>query len=583
MKFDKKTLDALKAKGLINDHTHATIMALGDKVPHMSEGGKVPAALDPDYQPPQDVVDQAIMQKIDASEPQAAAADSAPAQAPQDWTSKISHVMNSAAEPFAQPIYGAITGDKRPGSFLEHMDATMAPSNQPQLAGPGSAPAAPSGPIQPAVASGGAPQAGNIKLASDGQLQNRSMQNPLASQFGSDIPMMGDVYKGTTAAYDQAGEGMSTVAGAQQKAALEDAHTLSDMKTQLQQKEAVRAVAEDRRQDLMIKAEDSFKDGIEKFNKLQVDPNNFKKNFYANASTGQKLLAGIGLILGGFGSGGNQAVKVLEGAIDRDISAQKANIDKAGVGLNAQKSLLGEMRMRFGDERMSEIAARRAMMEQAELQLKQTAAKYKSPEIAGALQQGLAGIELKKNEYKQAMASRIFELSQISQATGGGGTGGAMGISNPAYLDKEIQKKMAKMPDGTWRMAGSEEGAKEINKIAINGTEIKHTIDRLRQLQKDAGRSIPWTDASAEAKALNSRLMFQNQQLEGINRLSEPDIHLLQQQMADPTAFRQDRTTKLLNQFDDHINNKLDTIYRQHLIGGAPRRLDIKEPVKNGR
>lgn len=59
----------------------------------------------------------------------------------------------------------------------------------------------------------------------------------------------------------------------------------------------------------------------------KIDPN----RVWNNMSTGNKILATIGIILGGAGggaSGRNMALDVLDGAIDRDIKAQQANIDK---------------------------------------------------------------------------------------------------------------------------------------------------------------------------------------------------------------------------------------------------------------
>lgn len=59
----------------------------------------------------------------------------------------------------------------------------------------------------------------------------------------------------------------------------------------------------------------------------KVDPN----RVWNNMSTGNKVLATIGIILGGAGggaSGRNMALDVLNNTIDRDIKAQQANIDK---------------------------------------------------------------------------------------------------------------------------------------------------------------------------------------------------------------------------------------------------------------
>lgn len=83
----------------------------------------------------------------------------------------------------------------------------------------------------------------------------------------------------------------------------------------------------------------------------KIDPN----HFWHEAGTGGKVAAGIGMLLSGFGVGkmaaahmsaGNAAMKVIQDGIDRDIDAQKANLE-------TKKSLLQDNYRRTGDLRLA--------------------------------------------------------------------------------------------------------------------------------------------------------------------------------------------------------------------------------------
>lgn len=116
----------------------------------------------------------------------------------------------------------------------------------------------------------------------------------------------------------------------------------------LHEQQAKQLLDHDRETQQMVAADRARQDGI--FNDIansKVDPN----HFWQEKSTGSKLLAGIGMIFSGMGSGlaggPNLAHQVIQRAIDRDIDAQKANIGK-------KQNLLAYYQRQTGDD----IAAR---------------------------------------------------------------------------------------------------------------------------------------------------------------------------------------------------------------------------------
>jgi hypothetical protein len=152
--------------------------------------------------------------------------------------------------------------------------------------------------------------------------------------------------------------------------------------------------------------------------------------WWNSRSTGQKVMAGIGMILGGIGGGmtgsnKNAAMDVINKAIDDDINAQKGERDKLSKVAGIHQNLMDVMRSKFSDERQAEAAARATALERVQMQVQQLAAKYKAPEIQ-AQAKALGGeLESQRNatmmqfeqasKLKQLQAQQLGNMDQITQ------------------------------------------------------------------------------------------------------------------------------------------------------------------------
>lgn len=160
----------------------------------------------------------------------------------------------------------------------------------------------------------------------------------------------------------------------------------------------------------------------------EVDPG----KYWADRNVGSKILAGIGMILGGFDpSGQNRAVELVQRAIDRDIDAQKANIQtriaKGREAISSRQNLMGMMRQRFGDDLSAELAARQVMNEQFKTQLEQVARVHAGDEKAEAAAQAMARIDqsiaanaaqLRERQQELSMRREALELDKIKTFAG---------------------------------------------------------------------------------------------------------------------------------------------------------------------
>jgi hypothetical protein len=171
-------------------------------------------------------------------------------------------------------------------------------------------------------------------------------------------------------------------------------------------------------QDIGAKYELDKKDLREKIDSVnqsilkgEIDPN----RYLGGMSTAGKITTAIGLILGGIGAGmtgkENLAFKMLENAIDRDVDAQKQE-------LNKKNNLLTAYYKMYGDLEQAEHATKAQLMSMASLQSHAFAAKSKS---VNAQQQNAVlqqQIEAKKIEREDqfAKARTLKEMeARVSQ------------------------------------------------------------------------------------------------------------------------------------------------------------------------
>ena len=106
----------------------------------------------------------------------------------------------------------------------------------------------------------------------------------------------------------------------------------------------------------------------------KIDPS----HYWADRGTGGRITASIGLLLSGLGSGlgggPNMAMQVIQKNIDRDIDAQKANLE-------TKKSLLADTYRETGDLRLATQMAQHTLMNVALAKLNTIAAKSSSAAV----------------------------------------------------------------------------------------------------------------------------------------------------------------------------------------------------------
>ncbi len=171
----------------------------------------------------------------------------------------------------------------------------------------------------------------------------------------------------------------------------------------------------------------SFQQDVQKGH---IDP----KAYMNSKSTGQKVMQGIGLILGGMGAGlthqPNDALKMLNAQIDRDISAQRDNLAN-------KQSLLAANMNRFKNLRDATDMTRLMMNDITKDQIQSAAAKSQDPMVKARAQQ-LSG-------QLDAQMAPVFQQLSMRQALQSGREGGHVSDQDPSsyvpYVVPEPQQK----------------------------------------------------------------------------------------------------------------------------------------------
>ena len=286
----------------------------------------------------------------------------------------------------------------------------------------------------------------------------------------------------------------------------------------------------------------------------KIDPN----HYWATRSTGDKILATIGLFLGGVGGmgHGNVALDMINHSVDRDIEAQKANM--------GQKNNLFRMNMeKFHDQQQALLATKAQMLTLTAAKLENAAA------IAGTPQAEARKMQLQAQLAQQSTTNH-YQLAQLvakDQLASGAG-----GQINPELLAKEDRDRIVNLPNGQQKLARSAADAEKASELIKTVQPLNSMLDEISKLGPSAmlPKGIPGS-TRARAEALYGSVVPAYLKSEGFNRMNPEMKDMVEQSVGNADTFaglfgRQER----LRVTKDLLNKKLQEGLQQHLEGYRP-------------
>jgi hypothetical protein len=287
------------------------------------------------------------------------------------------------------------------------------------------------------------------------------------------------------------------------------------------------------------------------YREKDINPN----QVYENMKTGNRILAGISLVLGGLAgglnkTGGNVAMDVINNAISRDIDAQKANMDK-------RKNLLAMNYEKTRDMRQAQMLTESQLLSAAKIQTEMAGAKAMGPMADAAKLQTLGAIDGRQMQLQRELA----KMKAIQSLT----TGSPQQVS-PEILDEGMRERLVRLPNGQQRLAYDKEGARGIREQLGTVQPLMNKLDELDALGKAA--LVPGSAAANKADAIRATLIPLVNENAGLKRLSAEDIDNIKKMISDPTSFRQMAGgSERSNVLRGLINDKLQSSFENQLEG----------------
>jgi hypothetical protein len=238
---------------------------------------------------------------------------------------------------------------------------------------------------------------------------------------------------------------------------------------------------------------------------FKIDPN----KMWSNMSTGNKVLAGLSIFLGGFDpSGQNKALGIIQNSIDRDIDAQKASYMKLRDKKQEMNSLYGRMMDKFKDEKIALDMTKAGHYQALGMKVEAMAAQAKVPQVQAQYLQQAAVFKQKAAEMGADAYNKFLSAQQkgASQYVPGFGT---------APTEKEAQDLRAKV-------AAADSARQE--------------IANLESLSKLGTKFSPEDAAKAQMSA-NLLKAALRKEIVGEGAVSEGEYKILDSVIADPSKF----------------------------------------------
>lgn len=335
------------------------------------------------------------------------------------------------------------------------------------------------------------------------------------------------------------------------------------------------------------------------------------EHFWAEKSTFQKVVAGLGMVLSGIGSGltgqPNMAAAFIQKAIERDIEAQKANLGKKESALSYGMKLYGNhvMAADYARSMLTNTLAAQVGMEGArsgDLRARAQAEMTKSQLAQQALGPQLQIAQIRHQDammrYQMEFQRRLFEMA------GGGGQQQGNYIpssAHPPMLTEFSPKGIAdRNKDDNERrvnLPSVERGAYTHAQTPKDAEEVKATLGSLDNMEKQLGTlsdtatdhsvmvQLPYTQAHAKYETFRSSMLTEMNKLQGLNRLNDDEFKSYNNAIPSEHEWITGAGQAKADSMKQLIENKRQEEYQQKLglHQRAPQKPKRFEPIAGAR
>lgn len=283
----------------------------------------------------------------------------------------------------------------------------------------------------------------------------------------------------------------------------------------------------------------------------KIDPDNYWKDMSGNTDVGKKVTAAIAIALGGFGAGlqgggaRNTALDIIDKAIDRDIAAQKANMDNQRAGLKTEADFQDTYYSRgmqaYKDEESAILSAKIMSTEKTINQVEAMRNKLGNKEAGVKMQAMITDLRMKQAAQEQklmATASSAKVISQISEAIDKGQN---IPIEVMAQLPPNVQQMVKYEKQVTIPGIGkarSPEAASKVSEMVGGIKEIEQNMLRIMEIKRKypVAQKFPGS-VRTTLEAIGKRNIIAYKSMGAMGALDVGVITIGKSAIGDPTAY----------------------------------------------
>lgn len=300
----------------------------------------------------------------------------------------------------------------------------------------------------------------------------------------------------------------------------------------------------DKHDSLVKQQKQELGDFLTAYQTQAIDPN----RVWNKADTGSKILAGIGVLLSGIGSGlsgqQNLAIQAIEKSIDRDIAAQKGDNSSK---MNLYKLMLNK----FRDQNQAEIMTKAYSLGILQANLQAEAQRSQIPIIQQQAQL--------QSKILDAQISELQRQNAIWQIQMEAASGVPQKMVSPLLGEKQAGLMMRDPITGNYQQANSKYDYEQLQPKLVFYQPI---LSKLRRL-KEIGNTAPGTKADAEAQGLTQQLIGDLNAFNKFGALTEGHRHLTKELFDNSRSWwrQSGRTDALIHSLD----HELEQAKKHHL------------------
>lgn len=298
-----------------------------------------------------------------------------------------------------------------------------------------------------------------------------------------------------------------------------------------------------RRAEIESQRNQAVQDGLTKISTLSEELRGREvKDFWADKSTPQKIIAAIAVGIGGavqaMRGGSNASMDIINSAIENDLIKQKTNIAKGFDDLKEQRTLLGETSKLYDSKIVAEDAARVSAYKAVANELDVMASKAQSDEMKSKILEMSEAVKLQAAQSEQAfqqslrsdvtqnLATRVIPSQTVTVGDVIGAQGKQQGAVD--YREMAGTKEMKRFVPEYGGFAYDETDARELRKQASERATMKKLMGKLIQFRESHGQ---WNalnpQEKAYATALHNEVLMLKKNIDELGVLAGPDLDLL--------------------------------------------------------